>query len=124
MNSISVDTGVYRMMQGHLSGQTQENSDRLAREEARKPVAAAETNWVDASRAFETRTSAAPISSLVPIAETADPIRSGDITQMNAGSTDMARYVQSVIEGSVNGPVPMSALIAKQNYETALKAAA
>ncbi len=119
MLAISSDLGVFRSMQGHLCGQTKDAADSNARQIARELRQEQELNWVDASKPSANKSY---IHKLTPEEEIQSAERNHEITQLNAGTMDMNRYLNSILEGTIEGPVPVSHLIARQNYEAAMQA--
>jgi len=123
----AADLGVYRSMQGHASGHASEEVQFL-KHQTHRVIAGTKTASNDHAMALVLDRETAPHEKssgpkgFEPVLEVQDAIRAGDITQINAGSIDMSRYMAGVMSGNVEGPMPMSALIARENYERALKA--
>ena len=123
----AADLGVYRTMQGHVSGHASEEAQSL-KHETHRAVAGTKKASNGHGMALVLDRDTAPLEKssgrkgFEPVLEVQDAIRAGDITQINAGSIDMSRYMAGVMSGNVEGPMPMSALVARENYERALKA--
>ncbi|MCG7628060.1 hypothetical protein MHM88_09605 [Epibacterium sp. MM17-32] len=127
MNTTAMDLGVYRMMQGHLNGFANHNAAQTNHEITQAltaPISSGSTQGMafalQREQALTGTASPQETPPYEPVLEVRDAISSGDITQINANSIDMSRYIQSVMSGNVEGPVPMSALLARENYERAM----
>ncbi len=122
----AANLSVYRSMQGHVSGHASDEAQSLKQETHRAIVGTKKASnghgmafVIGREAALHGKSSQA--KNFDPVLEVQDSIRAGDITQINAGSIDMSRYMAGVMSGNVEGPMPMSALIARENYERTLK---
>lgn len=125
MNVAAANLGVYRMMQGHMSGlanQQAVKSDYETTQAIIGPVSSGQTKGMAFALQREQALTGqvSPTRPYEPVLEVQDPIRRGDITQLNANSVAMAQYMMGVMSGCVEGPMPMSAMIARQRYEQAM----
>jgi len=127
MNTIANTMGVYRAMQGHMNGfdcQQAVQSNHETTQAIIRPLDSGKTKGMafalQRDQALTGQISPAKVTPHEPVQKVQDPIYAGDVTQLNAGSIDMSRYIQSVMSGNIEGPVPMTAIIARQNYERAM----
>ena len=123
----SANFSVYRSMQGHVSGHASDEAQSLKQETHRaivgtKKVENGNGMALVIGRETELHDKSSRQKGFEPVLEVQDSIRTRDIAQINAGSIDMSRYMAGVMSGNVEGPMPMSALIARENYERSLKA--
>ncbi len=121
-NALSL--GVYRTMQGHMDGLANENAVKT-HHETNQAIVGTKKASAGQGMAFvlgrEQALSGKPNKQHEAILQENDALRRREITQINAGSIDMSRYIMGVMSGNVEGPMPMSALIARENYERSLK---
>ncbi|GAB5431380.1 MAG: hypothetical protein EpisKO_07500 [Epibacterium sp.] len=122
----AANLGVYRSMQGHVSGHASDEAQSLKLETHHAITGTKKaSNGHGMALVLDRETSAhgkpAGPKEFEAVLEVQDAIRAGDITQLNAGSIDMSRYLAGVMSGNVEGPMPMSALLARENYEHSLK---
>ncbi|NIZ13426.1 hypothetical protein [Phaeobacter sp. HF9A] len=125
MNGMGTSLGVYRMLNGQFSGQDDAKAAIKTTQETLRAASTGSSQGMAFSiqREQSLRPNAPSDAAQDPVAQAQDRIASGDITQLNANSMDMANYIRGVMEGTVEGPMPMSALVAQQNYQTAMKVA-
>lgn len=126
MNPVTADLGVYRMLRGHTQGVVPSHKS-LREQNAPQEAGDALTTGKSKGLAFAIQREQALNQQEVVLhhpdlkQKPVTVIEHEDITSSCAGSIAQSRYLQGLISGSVEGPIPMSALIARQNYERAKK---
>lgn len=116
--------GVYRMLNGHTDGYVSARAATSARQEELNENPRLNGLAVGASQTMARnieRDMALENSRLAePAVNESARIGDGDITQLNGGSINMAKFFLNLDSGTAPGPVPMRALMAEENYLKAM----
>lgn len=116
--------GVYRMLNGHTDGYASARAATSARQEELNEnprlnglaAGAPQTMARNIERDMALENSRLAGSAVNESARIGD----GDITQLNGGSINLAKFFLDLDSGTAPGPVPMRAQMAEENYLKAM----